>query len=140
VRDLGADVAVSYRDGDWAERVRDTAGGVDVVFDGVGGEIGRAAFGLLRPGGRFCPFGMASGTFAPVTPELARARQVTVLAGRVPDPEKQKGLVRTALTGAAAGRIRPVVGQEYELERAANAHAAIEARQTTGKTLLVVGR
>lgn len=140
VRDLGVDVAVSYRDDDWAERVRDTAGDIDVVFDGVGGEIGRAAFGLLRPGGRFCPFGMASGTFAPVTPELARARQVTVLAGRVPDPEKLKGLVRTALTEAAAGRIRPVVGQEYELERAADAHAAIEARQTTGKTLLVVGR
>jgi NADPH2:quinone reductase len=32
------------------------------------------------------------------------------------------------------------VGQEYELERAADAHAAIEARQTTGKTLLTVGR
>jgi NADPH2:quinone reductase len=139
-RDLGADVAVSYQDGDWAERVRDTAGGVDVVFDGVGGNIGRAAFDLLRPGGRFCPFGMASGTFTPLTPELARARQVTVLAGGTPDPEKLKGLVRMALAEAAAGRIRPVVGQEYELERAADAHAAIESRQTTGKTLLVVGR
>jgi len=139
-RDLGADVALSYRDGDWAERIRDTAGSVDVVFDGVGGMIGRAAFDLLRPGGRFCPFGMASGTFTPVTPELARGRQVTVLAGGAPDPERLKGLVRMALAEAAADRIRPVVGQEYELERAADAHAAIEARRTTGKTLLVAGR
>ena len=139
-RNLGANVAVSYRDGDWAERVRDAAGDVDVVFDGVGGEIGLAAFGLLRPGGRFCPFGMASGSFTPVTPELARTREVSVLAGGAPDPEKLKGLVQTVLAEAAAGRIRPVVGQEYELERAADAHAAIEARKTTGKTLLAVGR
>jgi NADPH2:quinone reductase len=138
-RDLGADVAVSYLDGDWAERIRDTAGSVDVVFDGVGGKIGRAAFDLLRPGGRFCPFGMASGTFTPVTPELARGRQITVLAGGAPDPERLKGLVRMALAEAAADRIRPIVGQEYELERAADAHAAIEARQTTGKTLLAAG-
>ena len=52
-----------------------------MVFDGVGGDIGLAAFGLLRAGGRFCPFGMASGSFAPVPPDLVRDRQVTVRAG-----------------------------------------------------------
>ena len=64
--------------------------------------------------------------------ELARARQVTVLAGAAPDPAKLKDLVRAVLTEAAAGRIRPVVGQEFELARAADAHAAIEARATSG--------
>ena len=138
VRGLGADVAVDYGDGDWPQRVRDAVGGVDVVFDGVGGEIGRAAFGLLRPGGRFCPFGMASGSFARVTGELALARQVTVRAGFGADPAKLREFARTALAEAAAGRIRPVIGQEVELERAAEAHAAIEARATIGKTLLAV--
>jgi NADPH2:quinone reductase len=138
VRGLGADVAVDYGDGDWPQRVRDAVGGVDVVFDGVGGEIGRAAFGLLRPGGRFCPFGMASGSFAGVTGELALARQVTVRAGFGADPAKLREFARTALAEAAAGRIRPVIGQEVELERAAEAHAAIEARATIGKTLLAV--
>jgi NADPH:quinone reductase len=138
VRGLGADVAVDYGDGDWPQRVRDAVGGVDVVFDGVGGEIGRAAFGLLRPGGRFCPFGMASGSFAGVTGELALARQVTVRAGFGADPAKLREFARTALAEAAAGQIRPVIGQEVELERAAEAHAAIEARATIGKTLLVV--
>jgi NADPH2:quinone reductase len=138
--DLGADVAIDYGDSDWPQRVRDAAGGVDVAFDGVGGDIGRAAFELVRPGGRFCPFGMASGTFAPVTREHAAARQVTVLVGAAPDAEKLKGLARTALTEAEAGRIRPVVGQELELARAADAHAAIEARKTIGKTLLAVPR
>jgi len=49
-------------------------------------------------------------------------------------------LARDALAEAAAGRIRPVIGQELELDRAADAHTAIEARTTIGKTLLTVAR
>jgi NADPH2:quinone reductase len=139
-RDLGADVTVDYSHDSWERQVRDLAGQVDVVFDGVGGDIGLAAFGLLGAGGRFCPFGMASGSFAPVPPELARDRQVTVRAGAGGSPEELAELARTALAEAAAGRLRPVVGQEFELAEAARAHAAIEARQTVGKTLLAVPR
>jgi NADPH:quinone reductase len=139
-RDLGADLAVDYSRDGWDTQVRDAAGEVDVVFDGVGGDIGLAAFGLLGPGGRFCPFGMASGSFAQVTPELARAHQVTVLAGAAASPEELAALVRTALAEAAARRLRPVIGQEFGLAAAAGAHAAIEARTTVGKTLLTVPR
>jgi NADPH2:quinone reductase len=113
---------------------------VDVVFDGVGGAIGREAFGLLAQGGRFCPFGMASGSFAPVTPELAAERQVSVRAGGPASPQDLLALARAALAEAAAGRIRAVIGQEFALEAAARAHAAIEARATTGKTLLTVAQ
>jgi NADPH2:quinone reductase len=137
-RDLGADVTVDYSQDGWERQVRALAGEVDVVFDGVGGDIGLAAFGLLRAGGRFCPFGMASGSFAPVTPDLAQASQVTVRRGAGASPEELAALARTALTEAAAGRLRPVVGQEFELADAARAHAAIETRQTVGKTLLAV--
>jgi len=139
-RDLGADLTVDYRLDGWEQRVRDAVGEVDVVFDGVGGDIGLAAFGLLAAGGRFCPFGMASGSFAPVTPELARARQVTIRAGAAASPEELTALARTALAEAAAGRLRPVIGQEFALASAASAHAAIEARTTVGKTLLTVPR
>ena len=45
-----------------------------------------------------------------------------------------------ALAEAAAGRLRPVIGQEFDLARASAAHAAIEARATIGKTLLTVPR
>jgi len=139
-RDLGADVTVDYSHDGWERQVRDLAGQVDVVFDGVGGDIGLAAFGLLGAGGRFCQFGMASGSFAPVPPDLARDRQVTVRAGAGGSPEELAELVRTALAEAAARRLRPVIGQEFELAEAAGAHAAIEARQTVGKTLLAVPR
>jgi NADPH2:quinone reductase len=139
-RDLGADLAVDYRHGDWPDLVREAAGQVDVVFDGVGGEVGRAAFGLLGPGGRFYPFGMASGSFAPVTPELATEHGVTLLRGGPANAEEAVALTRKALAEAAAGRLRPVVGQEFGLAEASAAHAAIEARATVGKTLLTVPR
>jgi len=123
-----------------AGQQRNAVGEVDVVFDGVGGDIGLAAFGLLGTGGRFCPFGMASGRFAPVTPELAQDRQVTVRTGAGGNPAHLAALARMALAEAAAGRLRPVIGQEFELADAARAHAAIEARETVGKTLLTVPR
>ena len=137
-RDLGADLTVDYSQDGWAEQVRDAVGHVDVVFDGVGGDIGLAAFGLLGAGGRFCPFGMASGSFTQVSAELAQERQVSVLAGAPASAAELLALVRTALAEAAAGRLRPVVRQEFGLAEAAAAHAAIETRATVGKTLLAV--
>lgn len=155
-RSLGADLAVDYTRAGWGEGVREWArhavdagagreggagddlGAVDVVFDGVGGEIARAAFALLRPGGRMASFGMASGEFAGVSEEQAAERGVTLVLGGPPDPERLRALAREALAEAAAGRLRPVIGQTFPLERASEAHAAIEARSTLGKTLLVV--
>jgi NADPH:quinone reductase len=137
-RDLGADLTVDYRHDSWERQVRDATGQVDVVFDGVGGDIGLAAFGLLGAGGRFCPFGMASGSFTAVTPEHAAAWRISMRSGAAASPEELAALARTALAEAAAGRLRPVVGQEFGLAEAAAAHAAIEARETIGKTLLTV--
>lgn len=136
-RELGADEAVDYTEPAWTERVRD---GVDVVFDGVGGAVGRAAFELVRPGGRFSAFGLASGTFMDISEADAARRDVTVLRGMRLEPEKLRELSRAALAQAEAGRLRPLIGQTFPLERAAEAHAAIEARTTVGKTLLLVGR
>jgi NADPH:quinone reductase len=46
-------------------------------------------------------------------------------------------LSNAALEEAAAGRLKPVIGQTFPVERADDAHAAIEARETIGKTLLL---
>jgi NADPH2:quinone reductase len=144
-RELGAHVAINYRDPEWVDRVKaelgepaGTGGGVDLAFDGVGGAIGRASFDLVRDGGRFLPFGMASGAFVEIPEDEAARRRVTIVRIARPTPEETVELTRTALTEAAAGRLRPVIGQTFPLEDAARAHAAIESRATTGKTLLVV--
>jgi NADPH2:quinone reductase len=132
-RELGATVAVDYREPGWTER----AGRVDVVFDGVGGATGRAAFALLGRGGRMVSFGLASGEWATIDEAEAAARGVTLVRPGA-TPEQMRAFTESVLERAAAGRVRPVIGQRFPLERAADAHAAIEARATLGKTLLEV--
>ncbi|MFC0004235.1 zinc-binding dehydrogenase [Micromonospora siamensis] len=134
---LGAHLAVDYTEPDWSDRVRAAVGGVDVVLDGVGGTLARTAYELLDPGGRLVSFGLASGDWAAVTPDEARARGVTLLRP-APTPAQLRAYTRQALADGAAGRLRPLIGQRFPLERAADAHAAIEARATVGKTLLDV--
>ena len=104
-RDLGADLTVDYRRDGWERQVRDATGQVDVVFDGVGGDIGLAAFGLLGAGGRFCPFGMASGSFAPVSAEQAKAWRVSVRAER--GGGQPGGTGRAGPDGPGGGGRRP---------------------------------
>jgi NADPH2:quinone reductase len=135
--ELGADLVVDSSAPSWTTRVSAAVDEVDVVFDGVGGDVGRAAFGLLADGGRFVPFGMASGAFTPVPDDEVARRRLTVARLAPRGLDEMNALTRRALD-AAAGRLRPVVGQTYPLERAADAHAAIEARTTIGKTLLRV--
>jgi NADPH2:quinone reductase len=135
-RELGASLVVDYTGPGWADRLALEEGSIDIVFDGVGGGIGRAAFELLRQGGRFCAFGMASGAFADVSNEQAEARQVPLIRGGRSTPEELRELTRAALAEAVAGRLHPLIGQMFPLERAADAHAAIERRATVGKTLL----
>jgi NADPH2:quinone reductase len=136
---LGADMAVDYRAAGWADLVRAEVGAVDVVFDGVGGPVGAAAFGLLGDGGRFCQYGMAGGSFTEVDGEEAAGRGIAVRRGAPLTPAELRELTVDALAMAAAGTLRPVIGQTFPLERAADAHAAIGRRETIGKTLLLTG-
>jgi NADPH2:quinone reductase len=73
VREI-ADVAVDYTRPDWTR----AAGSADVVFDGVGGRVGREAMRLLAPGGRFVAYGFASGDFTGPDRELAATRGIEI--------------------------------------------------------------
>ncbi|MGN9786700.1 zinc-binding dehydrogenase [Nonomuraea sp. ZG12] len=140
VRELGAEAAVDYTEDGWPERVREVTGGrgVDVVFDGAGGPLGRGALEVTASGGRFFAYGAASGDFAEVTPDEAAGRGVRLIGimDQRSDAAEVKRLTERALADAAAGRLSPYVGQTFPLERAADAHAAIAARTAVGKTLL----
>ncbi|QKW34227.1 zinc-binding dehydrogenase [Actinomadura sp. NAK00032] len=130
---LGADEAVDYREAGWAGK----AGAVDVVFDGVGGDVAREAFTLLRSGGRMVSFGLASGEWASIPEEGAAERGVTLVRPQA-TPERLREFTVSALEEAAQGRLRPVIGRRFPLEDAADAHRAIQSRATVGKTLLEV--
>ncbi|MBB4938801.1 NADPH2:quinone reductase [Streptosporangium album] len=141
-RELGAEAVVDYSHAGWAERVLKASGGngADVVFDGVGGEIGRAAFEVTARGGRFSVHGASSGEATVIASEDAERQGVTVfgLEQLMGFRAGTRQRAMRMLSEAAAGRIRPVIGQTFPLEHAADAHAAIEARAVTGKTLLTV--
>ncbi|WP_035858730.1 zinc-binding dehydrogenase [Cryptosporangium arvum] len=121
-------VAVEYGKPGWAERVRELSGGLDLVFDGVGGEIGAAAAGALKPAGRFVIHGGAGG----------RMTDPQTVAGRVLTLRDVRGTVPELARAALESGVKPLIGSTFPLERAADAHAAIEARTTVGKTLLIV--
>ncbi|MFJ9962978.1 zinc-binding dehydrogenase [Streptomyces avermitilis] len=141
VRELGADEVVDVTVADWPARARHALGGdeaADVVLDGVGGELGAAAFALTAEGGRFSAHGAPSGGFAALDPDEAGRRGITLFG--IGDlqfgPADLKRLTAGALAEAAAGRLRPVIGEVFALERAAEAHATVEGRQSVGKVLL----
>ncbi|MFC1420542.1 zinc-binding dehydrogenase [Streptacidiphilus cavernicola] len=143
VRELGADAAVDYTDRDWPDQVRALAPeGVTVVLDAVGGEVGSQAFELLARGGRFVVFGFSSGATTALDPAVVAERGIVTPAYFGPPtgprgPEQQLRQIREALAAAAEGRLKPLVGQSFRLADAADAHRAISARATVGKTVLV---
>ncbi|MDW5330326.1 zinc-binding dehydrogenase [Plantactinospora sp. KLBMP9567] len=140
VRELGAEVPVDYSAPDWTDRVRKATGGLDVLLDGAGGDYGRAAFELVERGGRYSAHGTPAGTFGTVDAAVARARGVAVTGIEAVQlgPDQFHAYLEQALAEVAADRIRPLIGQTFPLERAADAHAAIEHRTAIGKTLLLV--
>jgi len=137
--ELAPDLVVDYADDDWAEQVRAAYGGVTVVYDGVGGDIGRAALELLRPGGRLVMFGYASGTptrfdstdlvTRGLTAGWGLGQRMAALPGGIP------GLAGRALDRVADGTWRPLV-TTYPLADAARAHADLEGRRALGKVVL----
>ncbi|WP_406331077.1 zinc-binding dehydrogenase [Streptomyces sp. NBC_00203] len=144
VRELGADAVVDATAPDWTTAARTALGGspeaADVVLDGVGGQLGATAFSLTAAGGRFSAHGAPSGGFSPIDTAEATHRGIKLFG--ITDvqfsPADQRRFTSAALTEAAAGRLRPVIGEVFAVERAGDAHAAIEGRGLVGKVVLKV--
>lgn len=142
VRRLGATAAVDYRVQGWQDAVRAAVGdrSVMLALDGVGGDIGRAALELLGVGGRLVMFGTAGGRPTELSANDLYQRGITVSAAIGARILERRGGLRPleekALRSVAEGRLIPVVGQALPLADAPAAHAAVESRATTGKTVL----
>ena len=132
---LGAVEAVTYDELDGLEQV-------DAVFDLVGGEIFATSLTLLRPLGTAIAVGYAGGLWQDVSPTWLVGRNIGVhgfylgrLLGRNPDLVERAA--RDVLRLWVAGAVRPMVGAEFLLEAAGEAHRLIEERRSTGKVVLV---
>jgi len=138
-----AEVIVSSRE-DIVERVRAITRkkGVPVVYDGVGKDTFFASLDCLRPRGMMVSYGNASGPVPPVSPlELTRRGSLfltrpTLFHYTAKASELARG-ARELFEVVAAGKVRVHIGQTYKLADAAQAHRDLEARKTTGSTLLI---
>jgi NADPH:quinone reductase len=139
----GADVVIDYGQPGWTSLVLDATGGSGpaVVLDGVGGQLGLDAYGIIADGGRFSAHGAPGGGFAAIDRGDAGRRKVTVtgLGDLQVQPGERADLARQLLPEVVSGRIRPLVGQTFPLAEAARAHALMEARQAVAKTVLTSG-
>ena len=137
--ELGAGHTLSYRQPGWERMLQDIAPALDVVFDGNGGEMTVQLLRHLADGGRYVQHGAASGAWSAIDADVLRARgaRVVTLADVAATAQERYQLIEDALALGAAGKLVPSIGQVVPLERAAAAHAAMEARDVVGKTLLV---
>ena len=142
--ELGADEALSCSYDVLAAEVRRLTGGkgVEVVLDGVGAASWAASLGAVARRGTIVTYGNASGpgpAFSPL--ELARAGSVFVtrptLFDYVVTPEELARSAARLFELIAAGVIQARIGQSFPLLEAAEAHRALEARRTTGSTILI---
>ncbi len=159
LRQRGLDHAVDYRTGDWAREVRDLTDGrgVELVVDPLGGESFRRSRTVLRPTGRLGMYGVSAASsnqglrgrlqlaktavlmplFHPVPLMNANHGVFGVNLGHMWDEvDKIRGWMEQVVEGVGAGWVRPHVDSSYSFDRAAEAHAHIEARRSTGKVVL----
>ena len=141
----GCTHTINYSHEDVAARVRALTGGrgADVVFDSVGRSTFMASLDSLRRRGLMVCVGTASGTIPPFDPQLLAQKGSLfltrpALADYIADPAEKAALADEVFGHVAAGRIRIEINQRYALADAARAHRDLEARLTTGSSILTV--
>ncbi len=143
-RAVGCHHVIYYRDEDFAARVKEITGGklCDVVYDGIGKATFPASLDCIRPLGMFVSFGSASGQIDAFNINILQTKGSlfatrptlnTYVAGR-------EDLVATAgdlFNVVRSGAVKIPVNQKYALKDAAKAHQDLEARETTGSSILI---
>lgn len=141
--EYGCDHTVLYSQEDFVERVQvlTDGRGVDVVYDGVGKATLPGSLDCLKRRGMCVVFGNASGKPDPVDPmDLVKRGSLYLtrpsLADYIATRAELEESARELFSVVRVGGVRPVIGRRWALEDAAEAHRALEARETSGSTLL----
>jgi NADPH2:quinone reductase len=144
-RGCGADEVILYRNENFVERVAAfTHGrGVDVVYDSVGADTFSGSLDCLGYFGTLVNFGQSSGTVPPFPVSRLSARSNAVVRPIVfhyiRERAARDAMVEETFKMVQAAVLRPRIGLRLPLSRAAEAHAALESRVTTGAVILTVG-
>ena len=141
----GAQYAINYAADDFLARVKEITGGkgVKVVYDSVGKDTWDKSLDCLAPFGLMASFGNASGPVAPMAPGmlgpkgslyLTRQTLFTHIATR----ESTQAMADDLFDVVVSGKVKIHIAQRYPLENVQQAHRDLEARQTTGCTILTL--
>lgn len=140
----GASDCINYRTEDWAARVQDLTGGkgVDVVMDAVGADTFEGSLDSLKPLGMMISFGAASGpppafTVARLAKGSLKITRPTLFT-HIAEHETCQQMARDLFEKVLSGAVKIRIDQRFALEDVADAHRALEARKTTGQTVLTI--
>jgi putative PIG3 family NAD(P)H quinone oxidoreductase len=144
--ELGADVAIDYREQDFVDVVNDATGGagVDVILDNMGASYLARNLAALATQGRLVVIGLQGGIKAEIDLNLLMRKRAAVIGTALrARPVGEKTTICAAVAEhvwplVADGTIRPVIGATLPLAEAAQAHRLMESGSSSGKILLVV--
>ncbi len=143
-KSYGAAHVINYRTEDFAARVKEITGGqgVKVVYDSVGKDTWEKSLDCLRPFGLMATFGNASGPVPPFAPAiLANKGSLYVtrqtLFSHLTTRESTQAMADDLFAVVASGQVKIRIDQRFKLSEAAEAHRVLEARKTTGCTILL---
>tara|TARA_B100001123_G_scaffold44868_2_gene45984 strand:- start:4420 stop:5400 length:981 start_codon:yes stop_codon:yes gene_type:complete len=142
----GCDHPIVYTEENFVERVKTLTDGcgVPVVYDSIGKDTFEDSLDCLQPRGLMVSFGNASGAVEPFSPAVLAAKGSLfltrpTLATFIATPEQLKATSSDLFEVVGSGSVKIEVSQTYALEDAAQAHRDLEARKTTGSTVLLTG-
>ncbi|MDH6348463.1 MULTISPECIES: NADPH:quinone oxidoreductase family protein [unclassified Brevibacillus] len=141
----GADHVICHDTEDFVEKVRELTdgAGADVILDSISGRVSERSIECLAWYGRLVHFGNASGEIGQIRTLDLHASCRSVLGfsfgtTRKLRPHLLQDTARQVIDFLAKGQLDVKIGKVFSLEEAANAHAWVESRQSTGKVLLQV--
>lgn len=145
-RDLGAEIAINYREEDFVRVVKDATGGagVNLILDMVGGDYIPRGIRALAEDGRMVMIAFLGGAKVEVNFALVMTKRLTLTGSTLrPRSIEEKARIAEALEREvwphlASGRIAPVMDRVFPLEEAAEAHARMESSAHVGKIVLSV--
>jgi NADPH:quinone reductase len=144
-KSLGAEFMVNYSKEDFKERVKEITGGkgVKVVYDSVGKDTWDKSLDCLAPFGLMASFGNASGPVPPFAPGVLGVKgslYVTrqTLFTHIATREANQQMADDLFDAVTSGKVDIRIEQKFPLAQVREAHQALEARRTTGCTILTL--
>ena len=144
-KEHGAAFVINYASEDFLMRVKEITGGkgVKVVFDAVGKDTWEKSLDCLSPFGLMVSFGNASGPVPPFAPGLLGVKGSLYLTrqtlfSHIVTREITQAMADDLFEAVTSGKVNISIGQRFKLEEVQQAHRDLEARQTTGCTILTL--